>query len=303
MTHSPLKIAVIDAGPTGLSSAILLSQRHEVVIQGTPSDVRMINAGLSPHNEPAMAYQLHWNAEHLRATPFIADAVQGAGLVLVGTTTDFDSHKRTVNTRRLDQAIERVLALAPKATVVIESTVPVGYTARISRRLKTANVMVAPALLRNGLVMHDRLHPGRLLVGETSVRARRYGELMQKACAGVGVPLMLTHSGEAEAIQLFAQKQLLTLTRVPHSELVCYAARHGLDPAQLEQGLQFECVAAAWPAQGRERDSVGHGSRCGGSTHAMGSQRTHPRTLSHSRPPPMASTSGHSTMHLPKYPQ
>jgi UDPglucose 6-dehydrogenase len=241
MNTPHLKIAVIDAGLVGLSSAILLSQRHQVIVQDDiPVTVQMVNAGLCPHDDREMGHQLEYKTPGLRATHDIDDAVEGTDLVLIATPTDFDDTTRTVDTSRLDEVIVRVQVLNPEATLVIESTVPVGYTARISRRLSCHNLFAAPALLRPGLAMHDRLRPARLVVGDVSPRGTSYAQLMQTASELTEVPVVLTDSDEAEAIQLFAQKQLLTEQPVSFTELERYARRHRLDLMQLHAGLGFE---------------------------------------------------------------
>ena len=238
MPKRPLKIAVIDAGRVGLSSAIVLSQKHQVVLQDEePSRVHMVNAALSPHNEPDIALFLEYRAVNLRATLYRGDAVENADLVIIATPTRFDESSGTVDTGHIDRVIQSVCILNPRAPLVIESTVPVGYTQRMAQRLQCSRMLAAPALLRPGRVMHDRLNPTRLVVGDTSLQGQAFAQLLQPVAAQEPAPTVFTGPSEAEAIQLFAQKQLRTGHPASAVELDYYAERHGLCLAQLQAGL------------------------------------------------------------------
>ncbi|WP_439114149.1 hypothetical protein [Hydrogenophaga sp.] len=254
-----MKIAVIDAGPVGLSAAIMLAHCYEVALHDdTPTTVHTINAGLSPYDDADMAHRLEYHSPGLRSTLYLNDAVDGASLVLVGTPTDYDAIHKVVDTSHLDRMLQRVSALNPQATLAIESTVPVGYTRRTLDRLGPLNLLVAPVLLRPGQVMHDRLNPVRLLVGDTTPRGRAYADFMRRATEHAHsdthphppTPVVLTGSDEAEAIQLFSQKQLQIERPIPLAEVVAYAQRHQLNTEQLSQGLDFELFAPGHARRG-----------------------------------------------------
>lgn len=246
MPKRPLKIAVIDAGRVGLSSAIVLAQKHHVALQDDEtSRVHMVNAALSPHNEPDMALYLEYRALNLRATLYRGDAVENADLVIIATPTRFDESSGTVDTGHIDRVIQSVCTLNTRAPLVIESTVPVGYTLRTAQRLQCSRLMVAPALLRPGRIMHDRLNPSRLVVGDTSLQGQAFAQLLQPAAAQEHAPTVFTGPSEAEAIQLFAQKQLRTGHPASAVELGYYAERHGLCLAQLQAGLAHPLAEAS----------------------------------------------------------
>ena len=267
--HSPhtVKIAVIDAGPVGLSAAIMLAPHHDVVLHDDiPTTVHSINAGLSPYSDAEMAHRLEYHCLGLRATLYLNDAVDRAALVLIGTPTAFDTHTKTVDTGQLDRVLQRVSALNPLATLVIESTVPVGYTRHTLQRLGPLNLLVAPVLLRPEQVMRDRLHPVRLLIGDTTKRGHAFAQFMCRAIEQPDTPVVFTDPDEAEAIQLFTHKQLHTGRRTPPAELVAYARRHWLSIAQLSQGLKFDLPPVPPPAERaagapdrRHRAHPGHG--------------------------------------------
>lgn len=235
-----LRIGIVGANSVGLSAAVLLAQDHQVVLQDDdPQVVRMLNAGICPIDDRSMAHRLQYHADRLRATLYRTDALRDADLIIVTLPTEFDAAKRRVRTDRLDEAITLALRQNPKAIVAIESTVPVGYSDYFTRRIKTERLLTAPALLRQGCIMADRLHPLRLVIGDTGPAGQWYGQLLVKASQRPGAPVVLTPRREAEAIHLFSQKQLLTGRRTTYLELLTYSLRHDLDLEQLRRGLIF----------------------------------------------------------------
>lgn len=243
MPNRPLNIAVIDAGRVGLSSAIVLAQKHHVVLQDdAPLTVHTVNAALSPYNEPDMALYLEYRAVNLRATLFVGDAVENADLVIIATPTRFDESSGAVDPGHIDRMIHAVCAFNPRAAVVIEATVPVGYTQRTAERLQCSRLMAAPALLRPGRVVYDRLNPSRLIVGDTTLQGQAYAQLLQPLAPQAPAPTVFTGPSEAEAIQLFAQKHLQTGRPATPEQLERYAARHNLCLDELQAGLAFPLV-------------------------------------------------------------
>ena len=238
------RIAVVHAGPIGLSTAMLLARRHEVVLQDTRSDwVDRINAAELPPtlNEPGLQEQLSQHCNSLRATHFLHQAVEGADYIIVTTPTRFDKVFGSVDTTALDGVLHEVQFINPFATLVIASNPPVGYTQRRDDAVGLATSMIVmPTLLRPGRVFLDRWHPDRLVIGECSQRAVHLATMMRDCFLRPAVPYILTHATEAEAIFLFEQKRRLQKGFLSYAEVARYATRHGLDLGQLIEGLALD---------------------------------------------------------------
>lgn len=238
-----MKIAVAGMGYVGLSNGVLLAQHHEVwAVDVLPDRVADINARRCPLADKELSEYMTGRRLDLRATTDAAAAYTGADWVIISTPTNYDETRNHFDTSSVEQVLTLVGRYAPEATVVIKSTVPVGYTAAARARFHNRNLLFSPEFLREGHALYDNLYPSRIVVGapagdeRMAARAREFAGLLQQGAIRKDVPTLFPGLTEAEAIKLFANT-FLALRVAYFNELDTYAALRGLDTRAIIDGV------------------------------------------------------------------
>ena len=235
-----MNITVVGIGYVGLSNAVLLAQQHDLcTLSLRPEKAEQLNAGVSPIADPEISAALASGNLHLRAVTEPSKALAGAELVIIATPTNYDSDKQFFDTSSVEAVLAQIEQFCSQATVVIRSTVPVGYTEKIQNHFPKLKLLFSPEFLREGRALYDNYYPSRIIVGaqpEQRTEAERFAALLQEASRMPNVPVRIMSPTEAEAVKLFANTYLAL--RISYfNELDTYSEIHGLNTRSIIEGV------------------------------------------------------------------
>jgi UDPglucose 6-dehydrogenase len=232
-----MKIAVAGTGYVGLSLATLLSQNNEVIaLDVIPEKVEKINNRISPIKDKEIEDFFKTKDLNLKATLDYKDAFEGAKFIIISTPTNYDDEKNHFDTSSVEDIIQKVISMNINTTMVVKSTIPVGFIKAIKQKYNIDNIMFSPEFLREGKALYDNLYPSRIIVGEKSERAQEFANLLKSASLKDDVEVKFMDSTEAEAVKLFANTYL-ALRVAYFNELDTYAEIKGLNTKDIIEGV------------------------------------------------------------------
>ena len=232
-----MKIAVAGTGYVGLSLATLLSQNNEVyALDVIPEKVDKINKRISPIQDKEIEEFFRTKDLNLKATLDYKEAFKGAKFIIISTPTNYDDEKNYFDTSSVEDIIQKVISMKINTTMVVKSTIPVGFIKSMKEKYNIDNIMFSPEFLREGRALYDNLYPSRIIIGEKSERAKEFAELLKNASLRQDVPVKFMESTEAEAVKLFANTYL-ALRVAYFNELDTYAEIKGLNTNDIIEGV------------------------------------------------------------------